>query len=199
SAQLPRAPRPVPVLRPTGSACAHREDEFACRRIAGPLSRGLRERRVAAQPRLKSALLLHHDAATHGKVPGAAQFVTEEVEFSGPGGREPDIRNQARHQIHLGPELRYGEVVQDVYGAQERLDGLSDGEMQLRARYQDVVLSVGIVGIHAKWVFIADVPGIDGAHDSVLPGEAKAPVPLLANGLEYRRVRRDLDEFRPYK
>src|SRR6266446_407226 len=154
---------------------------------------------MATQPRLKSGLFLHHDAATHDKVPGATQFVAEEVEFSGPGGGEPDIGDQARHQIHLGPELRYGEVVQDVYGAEQRLDRLADGEMYLGARHQDVVLSVGIVRIHAKRVFIADVPGIDGAHHPVLPGEAKAPAPLLAHGLEYARVFRDLDEFRPHE
>src|SRR5438132_2719282 len=38
-----------------------------------------------------------------------------------------------------------------------------------------------------------------GAELAVLPGEAKAPVPLLAHGLKHRRVLRDLDEFRPYK
>src|SRR5438309_8034621 len=154
---------------------------------------------MAAQPRLKSGLFLHHDVATHDKVPGTAQFVAQEVELSGPRGGEPDIGDQARHQVHLGPELRYGEVVQDVYGAEQRLDRLAPGEMQLRARYQDVVLSVGIVGIHAERVFIADVFGIDGAHHAVLPGEAKSPVPLLAHGLEYARVFRDLDEIRPYK
>src|SRR6266581_3047285 len=177
----------------------HCVEGLACCSIAGRLGRGLRERRMAAQPRLKSGLFLHHDPATHDKVPGAAQFVAEEVEFPGPSGGEPDIRDQAGHQVHLGPELRYREVVQDVYRAEQRLDRPADGEMQLRARYQDVVLSVGIVGIHAKRVFIADVLGIDGAHHAVLPGEAKAPAPLLAYGLEYRRVWRDLDEFRPYE
>src|SRR6266702_2229146 len=167
--------------------------------IAGPLSRGLRERRMAAQPRLKSGLFLHDDAATHGKVPGAAQFVAEEVEFSGPDGGEPDIGDQARHQIHLGPELRYGEVVQDVYGAEQSLDRSAYGEMEFRARYQHVVLSVGIVGIHTKRVFIADVLRVDRAHHAVLPGEAKAPVPLLAHGLEYARVFRDLDEICPHE
>src|SRR5256885_14490043 len=121
------------------TARAPREEGLACRSIAGDLSCGLRERRIAAQPRLKSGLFLHYDAATHDEVPGAAQFVAEEVEFSGPGGREPDIGDQAWHQIHLRPELRYGEVVQDVYGAEQRLGRLADGEVQLRARDQDIV------------------------------------------------------------
>src|SRR5713101_7227851 len=116
-----------------GTHCIER---LACCSGAGCLSRGLRERRMAAQPRLKSGFFLHHDAATHDKVPGAAQFVAEEVEFPGPGGGEPDIRDQARHQIHLGPELRDSEVMQDVYGAEQRLDRPADWEMQFRARYQ---------------------------------------------------------------
>src|SRR5467141_4306135 len=126
------------------TARTDRVELLACRSIAGDLSCGLRERRIAAQPRLKSALFLHDDAAAHDKVPGAAQFVAEEVEFSGPGGGEPDIGDQARHQIHLRPELRYGEVVQDVYGTQQRLDRPAEGEMELGAGYQDIVLSVGI-------------------------------------------------------
>src|SRR5258708_8597389 len=47
-----------------------------------------------------------HDALpiSHDKVPCAAQFVAEEVEFSGSGGREPDIdrkstRLNSSHQI----------------------------------------------------------------------------------------------------
>src|SRR5882724_142740 len=71
--------------------------------------------------------------------------------------------------------------------------------MQLRARYQDVILSVGIVGIDTKRVLIADELGIDGTQLAVIPREAKTPGPLLAQGLYYRRLLRDVNKFRPYK
>src|ERR1700704_5803856 len=94
SAQFRRIQRRIPLRLQTMTGSTHRIERLACGSIAGDLSRGLRERRIAAQPRLKSALFLHHDAATHDKMPGATQFVAEEVEFSGPGGREPDIGDQ---------------------------------------------------------------------------------------------------------
>ena len=129
----------------------------------------------------------------------AAQFFAEEVEFPDPRGREPDEGDQARHQIHLDAKLRHGEIVQNVDGAEQRLDRFADGKMHLRARYQDVVASEGIVRIDAKRILVTDIAGIDGAQHAVLPGEAIAPVPLPAHGLEHRRVLRDVDELRPDK
>ena len=71
------------------------------------------------------------------------------------------------------------------------LYGLVQRQMQLRARDQDVVLSVRIVRIDAERVLVADVPGIDGAEHAVVAGKAIAPVPLLAHDLEHRRVLRE--------
>src|SRR5207253_6799871 len=72
SAQFRRVQRGIPLRLQTMTGSTHRIEWLACGSIAGDLSRGLRERRIAAQPRLKSALFLHHDAATHDKVPSAA-------------------------------------------------------------------------------------------------------------------------------
>ena len=63
----------------------------------------------------------------------AAQFFAEEVEFPNSSGREPDVGDQAWHQIHLDPELWHGEIVQDVNRAEQRLDRFADGEMHFRA------------------------------------------------------------------
>src|ERR1700688_2681509 len=127
----------------------------------------------------------------------ATQLFAEGVEGPRPGGREPDIGDQARHHIHLRAELWHREVVQYIYRAEFQLDRLPYGKMQLRARYQDVVLPVRIVRIHTERIFIADVPGIDGAQSTVLPGEAIVEVPLPSHDLQHRRVLRDFDELRP--
>ena len=45
--------------------------------------------------------------------------------------REPQVRDHARHQVHLDAELRHGEVVQDVLRSQQHLDGLVERQVQL--------------------------------------------------------------------
>src|SRR4029077_4035736 len=127
-----------------------------------------------------------------GEMRNAAQLFAENVEGPGPGGGEPDVGDQARHHIHLGAELWHREVVQDVYRAEVRLDRLTLGEMQFRARDQDVVLSVRIVGIDTARVRVADEAGVDGAEHAVRSGEAVVKVPLPAHDLERRRVLRDV-------
>src|SRR5262245_61737568 len=89
--------------------------------------------------------------------------------------------------------------MQDVYGAEQHLDRTAEREVYLIAFDEDVVLPVGIVRIQAKRVSRADVPGIRGAQYAVLPREAEAPLPLLAQNLKFRSLFRDRDEFVPYE
>ncbi len=80
----------------------------------------------------------------------AAELFAESVESPDPRRREPDVRDEARRHVHLRPELRHREVVQDVDRAEVYLDRLADGQVHFLARDQHVILTVRIVRIDAE-------------------------------------------------
>ena len=130
-------------------------------------------------------------------MPQAAELLAEDLVRARLGRREPQVRDHARHQVHLHAELRHREVVQDVLRAQQHLDGLVERQVQLRAGDQDVVLAARIVRIHAERVVGADERRIDGAQHAVLARQAEAPGPLLAERFDHRRVLGHGDELGP--
>src|SRR5258708_40187317 len=71
--------------------------------------------------------------------------------------------------------------------------------MELLARDQDVVCAPGVLWIDAERVVGSDEHGIGGAQYAVPPGKTIAPGPLLAHGLDHRRLFRYRDELGPYK
>ena len=87
------------------------------------------KRLLLFQPRLIGALLIHDDCAAHGMVPNAAQFSAQGLVSPGSGWNKPEIGDLARNNIHLGPELGDIEVMQHVYGTEQHLDGLTNGEV----------------------------------------------------------------------
>src|SRR5260370_39281893 len=100
------------------------------------------------QPRLIVTLRLNHDTATHLRVPDATEASAENLECPGSGGGEPEVGDQAWHQIHLGPELGHIKVVHDVYGAKQYLDRLPERQAQLARLHHHVVLTAGVAPIH---------------------------------------------------
>src|SRR6516225_1179771 len=77
----------------------------------------------------------------------ATQLCAENVKRSGSDWLDPEIGHHAWDHIHLGSELRHIEVVQDVNGAKQDLDRLSDGQMQVAIFDDDVVLPMRIVAV----------------------------------------------------
>ena len=63
--------------------------------------------------------------------------------------------------------------------------------------YEDVVAAGGVFGVHTHRVIDACMAHIDVAERAVFTGEAEAPVPLLADGLELGRVLGNGDELTP--
>ena len=120
------------------------------------LRRQLLKRLLLFQPLLISALLLHHDSATHGVVPDAAQFGAQGLVCPGLGGGEPEIGDHARDTIHLGAELGDIEVMQHIYGSERQLDRLADREVQCVALDHDVVMPMEIIRIHTEWIVRTD-------------------------------------------
>ena len=88
-------------------------------------------------------------------------------------------------------------VVQDVLGAQQHLHRLVDREAQLRRRDQDVVAAFRILSVEAERIVGRDEGRVAVAELTVVAGEPEAPVPLLAERLDDRRVLGDLHELAP--
>ena len=148
-------------------------------------------------PSLVVRRLIDHHLAAHGEMADAAQLLAQHLELAHLGGLQPQVGDQARHQIHLHPKLGDGEVVQHVLGAQVDLDVAADRQMHHVALDQPVVLAVGIVRIHAEGVVVGDELGVHVAELAVIARQPVAPVPLLADGLNFVGVLRHGDEFRP--
>ena len=148
-------------------------------------------------PSLVVRRLIDHHLAAHGEVADAAQLLAQHLELADLGGLEPQVGDQARHQVHLDPELGDGEVVQHVLGAQVDLDVAANWQMHYVALDQPVVLAVGIVRIHAEGVVVGDELGVHVAELAVIARQPVAPVPLLADGLDFVGILRHGDEFRP--
>src|SRR6185312_6110167 len=122
---------------------------------------------------------------------------TEDFEGPGSGWSEPDVANHAWHQIHLRAKLRHVEAVHDVYRAEQHLDRLAKRQVQVVAFDHDIVARAGIVWIQAQRVVRADVHGIGSAESAVFSWKAEAPLPLLADGLDFGRPWRHRDELGP--
>ena len=108
------------------------------------------------------------------RMPQATELDAEDLERPGPGGGEPVVGDHAWHHVHLCPELRHIEVVQNVDGAEQHLDWLPDRQVQVVTVDHNVVLPVGIVGIQSQRVVRADVVGIGCAQPAVLTREAES-------------------------
>ncbi len=161
SAWLPSACRPWQAEQTANVAWP------ATRSAAGRACQ-LRECPLAGEPGLVGVGLVDDDPAAHGEVPHAAQFLAQDLELAGPGGRQPQVGDHARHHVHLHAELRHGEIVQDVLGPQQHLDRLVERQVQLGPGDQHVVLAARIVGVHAERVVGTDERGIDGTEYAVL-------------------------------
>ena len=71
--------------------------------------------------------------------------------------------------------------------------------MYLGTADEDVILTIGIIFIEAKGVLGTDVPGIDGAQDTVGARIAISPAPLLADRFHQHGVFRNLHILGPDK
>ena len=127
----------------------------------------------------------------------AAELLAEHLVRPGHRRREPLIRYEARHEVHLHAELRHREVMEHVGRAQQRADRLIHGQVHRRRRDHDVVLAGGIRGVDAERVVDAHESHLGAAELAVLAGQPIAPVPLLADGLEVRRFLGHRDEVGP--
>ena len=88
--------------------------------------------------------------AAHREVPDAAEFLAQQVERPRARGREPDVRDEARHHVHLDADLRHREVVQHVLGAQQHLDRLAERQMQFGIGQQTSSRPLGSSGSMPK-------------------------------------------------
>src|SRR5437763_6307643 len=199
AAQLRGVERLITLRLGPMTGAAHDIEGLACRSIARDLGSRLGVSWLIGQPCLKRILLIHHYAATHGEMRQPTQLLAKHVELPGPGGSDPEISDHARDHIHLDAELRHGPLVIDVLGAQQHLDRLVDGQMQLGTRYQDVVCAPGIVWIDAERVVRSDEPGISAAQYSVTPGKTVTPCTLLTYHFYHLGPFGYGDELGPYK
>ena len=99
----PRSSLRPAVALPTGRACV-------CANVGCVASHVCVRRPVRRRP-----------AAAHREVADAAELLAEDSYVPGLRRREPQVRHEARHEVHLHAELRHGEVVQHVGRAQQHL------------------------------------------------------------------------------
>src|SRR6516225_10490042 len=127
----------------------------------------------------------------------ATKLRAENVKRSGSDRLDPEIRDHAWHHIHLGPELGHIEVMQYINRAEQDLDRLADGEMQVRVFDDNVVLPIRIIAVQAHGVVGTDVADIGRAQPTILARQAEAPLPLLAHDLDLGGVCRNRHELVP--
>jgi hypothetical protein len=84
-----------------------------------------------------------------------------------------------------------------VLRAQQQLDRLVDRQVQLGRGDEHVVAALRIIRVDAERVVGETSEASLCPSSPVRAGEAVGPVPLLADGLDDRRVRRNVDELAP--
>ena len=71
------------------------------------------------------------------------------------------------------------------------------GRCNSGTRNQDVVLSLGIVRIHAERILVADITRVDGAEHAVRARRAIVEVPLPGEDLQHLCILGNIDQLRP--
>src|SRR4029079_1670788 len=127
----------------------------------------------------------------------ATKLRAENIKRSGSDRLDPEIGHHAWDHIPLRPELGHIEIMQDVHGAEQDLNRLPDGQMQVAIFDDDVVLPMRIVAVQAHGVLGTDVADIGRAELAILARQAEAPLPLLAHDLDLGGVWRNGHELMP--
>lgn len=153
------------------------------------------KRRQFGDPGVVGGFVVDDDHATHVRMPDTAELGAKDVEPPGACGREPHLRDHARHHVHPRAERRDIEIVQNVFCAQQQFHRLADEQMQLGDIDDAVVLIRGVFGVETERIVDGDIGGIGTAETTVRAGQAETPLPLLPNDLDDARVGGGIDEL----
>ncbi len=127
-------------------AAAVREEELAATGLVRTCCRD-RGCRLVIQPAFERRLLHDLDIEGHQRVRGAAVFRTRPPEDAGPRGPQREIRHASGDHVHLAPQRRDPERVNDVVTVEPELHRLPDRQPDL-VREHDL-LAVGPEVAHA--------------------------------------------------
>ena len=138
------------------------------------------------------------DFGLHVVVAGAAELAAGEFEFRRAGGGElHPLDGASGDGILVEAEGWDVERVDHIAGAEEDMDGLTDGDDQLGGG--EVVLGGGVCGIDAEFVFDAEALHIAFSELAISSGIAQIPAELVTHDVYGNGIRCDrrLGEFIP--
>ncbi|MNY13873.1 hypothetical protein D3C86_1470270 [compost metagenome] len=133
--------------------------------------------------------------AAHVVMTYATKFSAKDFVFSGFSRRKPKVRHHPWHHIHLAANLRYIEIVQDIFSAQQDFHRPVERKANFIIHYKHIVLPCRILGIKAEGIGGINKPDIRFAQLCVLAGKTKGPLPLLGDHFKFVGIFRHPDEI----
>src|SRR6202453_2018639 len=165
-------------LQADGSAAAPVRPLLKARRGHG--------RRFGPEPFVIVRLSVHCDeAASHRRMPGAAQLGTINLITTDLRRRKPDRNAQTGNGVLANAHGNNFKRMDDILGTDINNYWFADRDMHLIEQL-DIVLAVRVGGINAEDVGGADEPHVLPAKDAVRPRVAKVPSILLGDELDHR-------------